>query len=39
MDSKDLQAGAFIEAYYDIFFNEIMEYDITNDKPTTFFEK
>ena len=27
---------AFIEAYYDIILNEIIEYDITNDEPTRF---
>ena len=36
---KDLLAGAFIEACYDNFFNETIEYDITNEEPARFFEK
>ena len=28
--------GAFIEACYDIFFNEIIEYVITNEEPARF---
>ena len=33
---KDLQAGGFIEAGDDIFLNEIIEYDITNEEPARF---
>ena len=36
---KLYQRIAFIEACYDIFFNEIIEYDISNDDTARFFEK
>ena len=31
--------SAFIEACYDIFYNEIIEYDITNEEPALFEKK
>ena len=36
---KDYKLGAFIEAGYDIFFNEIIEYDITNEELARFWKK
>ena len=36
---KLYKSGAFIEAYYDIFFNYIIEYDITNEGTARFIKK
>ena len=36
---KVYKRGASIEACYDIFFNETIEYDITNEESARFFEK
>ena len=33
---KLCKSGAFIEAHYDILFNEIIEYDVTNEEPSLF---
>ena len=36
---KIYKRGVFIEACYDIFFNEIIEYDITIEEPARFKKK
>ena len=36
---KLYKSGAFIEACNDNFFNEIIEYDITNEKPARLLKK
>ena len=36
---KLYKIGAFIEAWYNNFFNEITEYNITNEEPPQFKKK
>ena len=36
---KIYKRGAFIEACYDHFFKEIIEYENTNEEPMRFFKK